>query len=72
MTVINALQGFTVFAGCLNPTGDGAEKLKQEGSGRIHVIGLDVTKDEQVKEAEKFVRGNLPQGGWKTTSLVNS
>uniref|UniRef100_A0A671N3G9 Zgc:113142 n=1 Tax=Sinocyclocheilus anshuiensis TaxID=1608454 RepID=A0A671N3G9_9TELE len=55
--------GFTVFAGCLCPEGPGAQSLVEEGSDRIKVLKLDVTKDEDVSLAKDFVQANLPEKG---------
>ncbi|KAK7142889.1 hypothetical protein R3I94_012283 [Phoxinus phoxinus] len=55
--------GFTVFAGCLCPEGPGAQSLVEEGSDRMKVLQLDVTKDEHVSLAKDFVEANLPKKG---------
>ncbi|XP_059375429.1 retinol dehydrogenase 7-like [Carassius carassius] len=55
--------GFTVFAGCLYPEGPGAQSLVEEGSDRVKVLKLDVTKDEDVCLAKNFVQANLPEKG---------
>lgn len=47
--------GCRVYAGCLCPEGDGAKKLKETKSSRMHVLHLDVTKDEHVAAAKEFV-----------------
>ena len=60
--------GFTVFAGCRNAESEGAKKLKDLG---IHVLQMDVTNQEQVDEAKRYVEDHLPsnQGLW---ALVNN
>ncbi|KAI4898456.1 hypothetical protein NFI96_011937 [Prochilodus magdalenae] len=55
--------GFHVFAGCLCSDGHGAQTLAKEGSQRLRVLQLDVTKDEDVKLAKAFVKANLPEKG---------
>ena len=55
--------GFTVFAGCLQPSGEGAEKLKSSGSANLHVVRLDVTSDHDVKEAVEYVQKLCPKQG---------
>ncbi len=60
--------GFTVFAGCLCPEGPGAQSLVEEGSDRMKVLQLDVTKDEDVSLAKDFVQANLPEKGNLNTS----
>ncbi|KAK7084180.1 (2R,3R)-2,3-butanediol dehydrogenase [Halocaridina rubra] len=55
--------GFRVFAGCLmaESCGKGAEELKQIKSDRLHVVQLDVTKQDQMKGAVKQVKELLPK-----------
>lgn len=60
--------GFTVFAGCLCPEGPGAQSLVEEGSDRMKVLQLDVTKDEDISLAKDFVQANLPEKGNLNTS----
>ncbi|XP_007476756.2 D-beta-hydroxybutyrate dehydrogenase, mitochondrial-like isoform X4 [Monodelphis domestica] len=57
--------GFTVFATCLFPDGEGAQRLRQEAgsSCRLHVLKLDVTQDQDVAEAKEFVLKNMPENG---------
>ncbi|KAF4532046.1 hypothetical protein B566_EDAN015572 [Ephemera danica] len=52
--------GFTVFAGCLRPDSETAQRLRKESSGRLHVLALDVTSDEQVRAAQAYVALHLP------------
>ncbi|GFR25901.1 estradiol 17-beta-dehydrogenase 2, partial [Trichonephila clavata] len=52
-------KGFHVFATCLFPSAGGAMELKKSCSQRLHVLHLDVTKDDSVKEAAEFVQQNL-------------
>ena len=55
--------GFVVIAGCLDPNSEGANVLSSwSDSGRIHVVPLDVTKDDQVQKAVEFARENCPEG----------
>ncbi|XP_072178602.1 D-beta-hydroxybutyrate dehydrogenase, mitochondrial-like [Diadema setosum] len=53
-------EGMVVFAGVLYPEKEGAAKLRKEGSQRLHVIPMDVTKDSDVQEAVEYVKKNLP------------
>ncbi|XP_014821893.1 PREDICTED: D-beta-hydroxybutyrate dehydrogenase, mitochondrial-like isoform X1 [Calidris pugnax] len=66
--------GFTVFAGCLCPGGDGARRLQREeaaaGSGRLRVLRLDVTRDRDVLAAKELVLSHLPERGF--WGLVNN
>ncbi|XP_020844858.1 short-chain dehydrogenase/reductase family 9C member 7-like [Phascolarctos cinereus] len=64
--------GFTVFATCLFPDGEGAQSLRQEAgtSHCLHVFKLDVTQDQDVADAKDFLLKNLPENGlW---GLVNN
>lgn len=47
--------GFTVFAGCLNPESEGAKRLIEQASGKIHVLKMDITNDADVKSAMEYV-----------------
>lgn len=48
--------GFNVIACCLFPEGEGAQKLVQETSGKLRIIGLDVTSDESCLAAHEEVQ----------------
>ncbi|KAJ3584131.1 hypothetical protein NHX12_014627 [Muraenolepis orangiensis] len=56
-------RGFTVFAGCLFPEGLGARSLARESSGRLRVLKLDVTQDDDVEQAKRTVQEHLPEKG---------
>lgn len=63
---------FVVFACCLNNCSDGAMALKKLGaeSGRLHVLQMDVTCQNEVDAARNYVERNLPHLGlW---GLVNN
>ena len=60
--------GFTVFAGCLYPQGDGSVKLREHTSRDPHVVPLDVGKEESVLAAHDYVVKHLPETG-KTAIL---
>ncbi|XP_066036459.1 D-beta-hydroxybutyrate dehydrogenase, mitochondrial-like [Chamaea fasciata] len=64
--------GFTVFAGCLCPGGDGARRLQREagGAGRLRVLRLDVTRACDVRAAKELVLSHLPERGF--WGLVNN
>uniref|UniRef100_A0A674IEV1 Retinol dehydrogenase 5 n=1 Tax=Terrapene triunguis TaxID=2587831 RepID=A0A674IEV1_9SAUR len=50
--------GFTVFADCLCPGGEGAQRLLREaasGSGSLQVLPLDVTRERDAAAAKEFV-----------------
>ena len=64
--------GFTVFSTCIDAKSNGADRLKRIGddTGRLHVIQMDVTNQEDVDKALEYVEKHLPQNGlW---AVVNS
>ena len=63
---------FTVFACCLDEKSYGALGLQSIGNetGRLNVIRMDVTSQEDVEQARKIVESRLPeQGLW---GIVNN
>nr|XP_025950353.1 D-beta-hydroxybutyrate dehydrogenase, mitochondrial-like [Dromaius novaehollandiae] len=66
--------GFTVFAGCLCPGGEGARRLQREAAagsaGRLRVLRLDVTRARDVLAAKELVLRDLPERGF--WGLVNN
>ncbi|XP_076318642.1 dehydrogenase/reductase SDR family member 9-like isoform X2 [Tachypleus tridentatus] len=54
--------GFYVFAGFRNPHEDRALRLQAKTSKNLQLVQLDVTKNEDVKNAAKFVQERLPLG----------
>ncbi|XP_055936463.1 dehydrogenase/reductase SDR family member 9-like [Argiope bruennichi] len=63
-------KGFHVFATCLFPTGPGATELKASCSNRLHVLYMDVTKDESVEKALEYVKAYL--GSSELWAIVNN
>ncbi|KAG9484341.1 hypothetical protein GDO78_009975 [Eleutherodactylus coqui] len=63
--------GFTVFAACLFPDGEGAQALLTHSSpGQVKVIKLDVTSDKEIEQVKQYVQDHLPDKGlW---GLVNN
>lgn len=61
-----------VFAGCLYPEGTGAKALKESCSERLHIVPLDITNEDQIKEAVAYVKANLPYGERGLYCLVNN
>jgi hypothetical protein len=55
--------GATVFAGCLFPEGTGAVELKSACSEHLHILHLDVTKEDHIKRAVNTVRNCLGARG---------
>lgn len=47
--------GFRVFAGCLNSNGKEAGELARSCSNLLHVVQLDVTKENQITAAKAYV-----------------
>lgn len=48
-----------VYAGCLFPDGEGAQNLSKSSKGQINIVKLDVTQDQDVANARKFVEDSL-------------
>lgn len=57
-------QGFTVFAGFSNKAENEElmQKLKDDASGRLHVLQLDVTSERDIHSTFLYVNENLPDG----------
>lgn len=57
-------QGFTVFAGFTNKAENEEimQKLKDDASGRLHVLQLDVTSERDIHSCFLYVNENLPDG----------
>ncbi|XP_052069777.1 D-beta-hydroxybutyrate dehydrogenase, mitochondrial-like isoform X2 [Mytilus californianus] len=64
--------GFTVFAGCLSEQSDGAKNLKASKTGRLHVLGLNITKDDEVLKAVTYVTKVHEKSGCGLWALVNN
>ena len=54
--------GFHVFAGCLDTSSEGAQRLRVECSPFLKLVNMDVTRDDHVQHAVQYVRDNLPAG----------
>ena len=63
--------GFTVYAGCLFPDGNGAKALK-EYSSKIKVVRVDVTSDHDVAQARKDIEKDLKATQTNLWSIVNN
>lgn len=64
------MRGFVVFAGCLNPEGPGAQNLVQNASQNLKVLKMNVTSEDDVRQAKRKVMENLPvRGLW---AVVNN
>ncbi|KAJ8303404.1 hypothetical protein KUTeg_019800 [Tegillarca granosa] len=62
--------GFTVYAGVLKESGQGATSLLLEQSERLHVIKLDVTEDNDVTRAVSHVKDICRRG--ELWAIVNN
>uniref|UniRef100_UPI003AB077A6 17-beta-hydroxysteroid dehydrogenase type 2 isoform X1 n=1 Tax=Centroberyx gerrardi TaxID=166262 RepID=UPI003AB077A6 len=62
--------GVTVFAGVLDASGPGAQRLKQHGSKHLQVLQLDVTDHSQIEQAHRYICAQVGEAGlW---GLVNN
>ncbi|KAL8584265.1 hypothetical protein ACOMHN_034950 [Nucella lapillus] len=71
LAIVLAKLGYRIFAGCLDATGEGAAKLCKTSSN-IDVIQLDVTSDEQVAKARRYVDEQLSLCGLCVWAVVNN
>lgn len=67
-------EGYTVYAGCLNPTGRGPQDLLKFAKfpQRLHLLQLDVTKNEDIVAALALVKDSLQMKKEKLWGLVNN
>ncbi|KMY93089.1 D-beta-hydroxybutyrate dehydrogenase, mitochondrial [Drosophila simulans] len=65
--------GFTVYAGFNTPIeeSDEAKILKEETSGRMKLLHLDVTSEKTILEAARYVSQHLPHGAEGLWSVVH-
>lgn len=63
--------GFTVFALCLSP--DSCD-LKQSSKyqDKIHLIRVDVTNDDEIKQAKEQIKDHLEQNNQVLWTVVNN
>ncbi|KAG8234286.1 hypothetical protein J437_LFUL015011 [Ladona fulva] len=72
-------KGFTVFAGfeevetekSSECTATSSSALKEQSSGRVHIIQLDVTSEEQIQKVKEYIQDNLPSGATGIWAVVN-
>ncbi|XP_048728277.2 retinol dehydrogenase 7-like [Ostrea edulis] len=64
--------GFTVFAGCLNPEGEGATALKTNCSENVHIVKLDVTQSQDIRQARAYVDKIHEETGCGLWGVVNN
>ena len=63
--------GYTVYAGVLDPEGEGARSLSDVGLYKMFVLPMDVTSDIQVKGAAEQVRSLADDKGKKDHVQLN-
>ncbi|XP_076451577.1 D-beta-hydroxybutyrate dehydrogenase, mitochondrial-like [Babylonia areolata] len=62
--------GMTVVAGCYDKASDGAQLLKSEAKGQLHVVPLDVRDEDSVQSCVTYVQDMFPgKGVW---AVVNN
>ncbi|KOX69724.1 D-beta-hydroxybutyrate dehydrogenase, mitochondrial [Melipona quadrifasciata] len=68
------LKGFTVFAGFNTKveSEEAMQKLKQEASGRLHILQLDVTSEHDIHSTFLYVNENLPDGAPGLWALIHA
>ncbi|XP_011151671.1 D-beta-hydroxybutyrate dehydrogenase, mitochondrial isoform X2 [Harpegnathos saltator] len=68
------LKGFTVFAGFNNKAENEEimQKLKDDASGRLHVLQLDVISERDIHSTFLYVNENLPDGAPGLWALVHA
>jgi len=66
------LIGFKVFAGCLDTSSEGAQRLRVEASPRLSLVNMDVRSEEHVRQAVRFMEENMPQGEEGLYGLINN
>lgn len=66
--------GFTVFAGFGSKAenDETIQKLKQETSGRLHILQLDITNEHDVHSTFLYINENLPDGAPGLWALVHA
>lgn len=64
--------GFHIFAGCLDTSSEGAQRLRVECSPFLRLVNMDVTRDDHVEHAINYVISNLPAGEQGLYALVNN
>lgn len=60
-----------MVAGVLQEAGEGAQRLRKEGSDRLHVLQLDVTCPDQLSAAARRLPQLLPQGGYSADHCLH-
>ncbi|XP_049845791.1 D-beta-hydroxybutyrate dehydrogenase, mitochondrial-like [Schistocerca gregaria] len=64
--------GFTIFAGFTNANDSVGQKLREEASGRLHLLQLDVTSEADIRAAVALVRQKLPSPSAGVWAVINN
>jgi 3-hydroxybutyrate dehydrogenase len=64
--------GFHVFAGCLDPAGEGANFLRAQGSDRLTIVDLDITNEQKISQAAQIVSTECEKRGICLWALYNN
>ncbi|KAJ9585678.1 hypothetical protein L9F63_002468 [Diploptera punctata] len=64
--------GLTVFAGCLQSKGTGAEELKEKCKERFHIIEVDITNTMSVSKAVDRVKELINTHNLELKALINN
>ncbi|GBP69947.1 D-beta-hydroxybutyrate dehydrogenase, mitochondrial [Eumeta japonica] len=64
--------GYHVFAAFQNKSGNiDADMLKEDCSGRLHTLQLDITSETQILAASLYIVDHLPEGAQGLWAIVN-
>lgn len=55
--------GVTVFAGVLDVNGAGAWQLREQASGNLQVLQLDVTDSSHIETVQRYIRTQVADTG---------
>lgn len=64
--------GFQVFAGCLDTSSEGAQRLRVEASTNLKLVNLDVRRDDHVDAAVHFIQENISPEHQGLYGVVNN
>ncbi|XP_075975135.1 D-beta-hydroxybutyrate dehydrogenase, mitochondrial [Anticarsia gemmatalis] len=64
--------GYHVFAGFQSKAGNiDADMLKEDCSGRLHTLQLDITSETQILSASLYIVDHLPEGAQGLWAIIN-
>ncbi|XP_048762664.1 D-beta-hydroxybutyrate dehydrogenase, mitochondrial-like [Ostrea edulis] len=64
--------GFTVFAGCLNPECEGAKRLQESTTGKLHILKMDIRSDSDIKAVLEYVTETHESTGCGLWAVINN